>query len=134
VASVSVLLGRRGADIAIADAALRDDAMSGASFGTVIDTLLTHDNVRRPMAFDPIDIVAELCRRGSDLSRDEVDIFLCGTDACVWLPKKRARRAAPQRRGSRIVGSKTERPCLLTLVYVQCGKRLSSILARAHMS
>jgi hypothetical protein len=66
--------------------------MSRASFGIVIDTLLTPDNVRTPMAVDPMDIVAELCRRGSDLSRDEVDVFCAGPMPVYGCRKKRARK------------------------------------------
>ena len=58
--------------------------MSRAGVGIVIEKLLTDENLRIRFAFDRIETVAELCLRGVELTRDEVDIF-CRTDARVWF-------------------------------------------------
>ena len=68
--------------------------MSRAIVGMVIDKLLTDENLRIRFAVDPIETVAELCLRGFDLTRDEIDL-LCRTDAGVWFLRS-AVTGAPQ--------------------------------------
>jgi hypothetical protein len=58
--------------------------MSRASVGMVIDKLFTDEDLRIRFAVDPMEAVAELCLRGFDLTRDEIDL-LCGTDVGVWF-------------------------------------------------
>jgi hypothetical protein len=61
-----------------------DEVMSQAGVGTVIEKLLTDENLRIRFAFDRIETVAELCLRGIELTRDEVDL-LCWTNARLWF-------------------------------------------------
>ena len=68
--------------------------MSRASVGMVIDKLLTDENLRIRFALDRLETVAELCLRGFDLTRDEIDL-LCRTDAGVWFLRS-AVQGAPQ--------------------------------------
>ena len=68
--------------------------MSRASVGMVIDKLLTDENLRIRFALDRLETVAELCLRGFDLTRDEIDL-LCHTDAGVWFLRS-AVSGAPQ--------------------------------------
>ena len=68
--------------------------MSRASVGMVIDKLLTDENLRLRFALDRLETVAELCLRGFDLTRDEIDL-LCRTDAGVWFLRS-AVSGAPQ--------------------------------------
>jgi hypothetical protein len=68
--------------------------MSRAIVGMVIDKLLTDENLRIRFAIDRMETVAELCLRGFDLTRDEIDL-LCRTDAGVWFLKS-AVSGAPQ--------------------------------------
>ena len=68
--------------------------MSRISVGMIIDQLLTDENLRIRFALDRIETVAELCLRGFDLTRDEVDL-LCRTDAGVWFLRS-AVSGAPQ--------------------------------------
>ena len=68
--------------------------MSRASIGMVIDKLLTDENLRMRFALDRLETVAELCLRGFDLTRDEIDL-LCRTDAGVWFLRS-AVQGAPQ--------------------------------------
>jgi len=68
--------------------------MSRASVGMVIDKLLSDENLRIRFALDRLETVAELCLRGFDLTRDEIDL-LCRTDAGVWFLRS-AVRGAPQ--------------------------------------
>ena len=68
--------------------------MSRASVGMVIDKLLTDENLRIRFALDRLETVAELCLRGFDLTRDEIDL-LCLTDADVWFLRS-AVSGAPQ--------------------------------------
>ena len=68
--------------------------MSRAIVGMVIDKLLTDENLRIRFAIDRMETVAELCLRGFDLTRDEIDL-LCRTDAGVWFLRS-AVRGAPQ--------------------------------------
>jgi hypothetical protein len=68
--------------------------MSRSIVGMVIDKLLTDENLRIRFALDRVETVAELCLRGFDLTRDEIDL-LCRTDAGVWFLRS-AVRGAPQ--------------------------------------
>jgi hypothetical protein len=68
--------------------------MSRAIVGMVIDKLLTDENLRIRFAIDRMEAVAELCLRGFDLTRDEIDL-LCRTDAGVWFLRS-AVSGAPQ--------------------------------------
>ena len=68
--------------------------MSRSIVGMVIDKLLTDENLRIRFALDRLETVAELCLRGFDLTRDEIDL-LCRTDAGVWFLRS-AVRGAPQ--------------------------------------
>ena len=54
--------------------------MSRPGVGMVIEKLVTVESVRIRFALDPIETIAELCLRGFELTRDEVDLF-CRTDA-----------------------------------------------------
>ena len=58
--------------------------MSQIGVGKVIDKLLTDENLRTRFALDRIETVAELCMRGAELTRDEIDL-LCLTDARLWF-------------------------------------------------
>ena len=58
--------------------------MSRVGVGKVIDKLLTDENLRARFALDRIEAVAELCLRGAELTRDEIDV-LCRTDARLWF-------------------------------------------------
>jgi hypothetical protein len=58
--------------------------MSQAGVGTVIEKLLTDENLRIRFVLDRIETVAELCLEGVDLTRDEVDL-LCWTNARLWF-------------------------------------------------
>ena len=68
--------------------------MSRANVGMVIDKLLTDENLRIRFVLDRLETVAELCLRGFDLTRDEIDL-LCRTDAGVWFLRS-AVSGAPQ--------------------------------------
>ena len=68
--------------------------MSRTSVGMVIDKLLTDENLRIRFALDRMETVAELCLRGFNLTRDEIDL-LCRTDAGVWFLRS-AVSGAPQ--------------------------------------
>jgi hypothetical protein len=68
--------------------------MSQSIVGMVIDKLLTDENLRIRFALDRVETVAELCLRGFDLTRDEIDL-LCRTDAGVWFLRS-AVTGAPQ--------------------------------------
>ena len=68
--------------------------MSQAGVGTVIEKLLTDEDLRIRFALDRIETVAELFLRGFNLTRDEIDL-LCRTDAAVWFLRS-AVRGAPQ--------------------------------------
>jgi hypothetical protein len=69
--------------------------MSQMGVGKVVEQLLTDENLRMRFAFDRIETVAELCLRGFDLSREDIDLF-CRTDARLWLPGDIARGERPQ--------------------------------------
>jgi hypothetical protein len=64
--------------------------MSVRGVGTVIEKLLTDENLRIQFALDRIETVAGLCLRGAELTRDEVELF-CWTDASVWLDGEHVR-------------------------------------------
>ena len=68
--------------------------MSRASVGLVIDKLLTDENLRIRFALDRVETVAELCLRGFELTRDEIDL-LCRTDAGVWFLRSAVSGASP---------------------------------------
>jgi hypothetical protein len=68
--------------------------MSRVNVGLVIEKLLTDENLRIRFALDRLETVAELCLRGFDLTRDEIDL-LCRTDAGVWFLRS-AVSGAPQ--------------------------------------
>ena len=68
--------------------------MSRARIGMVIDKLLTDENLRIRFALDRVETVIDLCLRGFDLTRDEIDL-LCRTDAGVWFLRS-AVTGAPQ--------------------------------------
>jgi len=65
----------------------RGEAMSQADVGTVIEKLLTDENLRMRFAVARIETVAELCLGGVDLTRDEIDLF-CRTDPTAWWGTK----------------------------------------------
>jgi len=58
--------------------------MSQAGVGTVIEKLLTDENLRIRFALDRIETVAELCLRGVELTHTEVELF-CWTNADLWF-------------------------------------------------
>ena len=58
--------------------------MSQAGVGTVIEKLLTDENLRIRFALDRIETIAELCLRGVELTGDEVET-LCWTNAHFWF-------------------------------------------------
>ena len=58
--------------------------MSRAGVGMVIEKLLTDESLRIRFAFDRMETIAELCLRGAELTRDEVDLF-CRTNARLWF-------------------------------------------------
>jgi hypothetical protein len=68
--------------------------MSRSIVGMVIDKLLTDEDLRIRFALDRVETVADLCLRGFDLTRDEIDL-LCQTDAGVWFLRS-AVTGAPQ--------------------------------------
>jgi hypothetical protein len=68
--------------------------MSRSIVGMVIDKLLTDEDLRIRFALDRVETVADLCLRGFDLTRDEIDL-LCRTDAGVWFLRS-AVSGAPQ--------------------------------------
>ena len=58
--------------------------MSRPGVGMVIEKLVTVESVRIRFALDPMETIAELCLRGFELTRDEVDL-LCRTDTRLWF-------------------------------------------------
>ena len=58
--------------------------MSQAHVGTVIEALLTDENLRIRFALERIETIADLCVRGVELTGDEIDL-LCQTDARLWF-------------------------------------------------
>jgi hypothetical protein len=74
-----------GLDVALARCSSEGGkAMSQAGVGTVIEKLLTDQNLRIRFALNQIETVAELCLRGVELTREEVDLF-CWTNARLWF-------------------------------------------------
>jgi hypothetical protein len=65
--------------------------MSQAHVGTVIEALLTNENLRIRFALDRIETIADLCARGVELAGDEIDL-LCQTDARLWFLGDEVRR------------------------------------------
>ena len=58
--------------------------MSRAGVGMVIEKLLTDERLRIRFALDRMETIAELCLRGFELTRDEIDLFN-RTDARLWF-------------------------------------------------
>ena len=58
--------------------------MSRASVGRIVEKLLTDENLRIRFAIDRMETIAELCLRGFELTRDEIDLFR-QTDARLWF-------------------------------------------------
>jgi hypothetical protein len=58
--------------------------MSRAGVGMVIEKLLTDERLRVEFALDRMETIAELCLRGFELTRDEVDL-ISRTDARLWF-------------------------------------------------
>ena len=58
--------------------------MSRAAVGMVIEKLLSDESLRIRFATDRMETIAELCLRGFELTRDEIDLF-CRTDARLWF-------------------------------------------------
>ena len=69
--------------------------MSQTGVEKVVEQLLTDENLRIRFALDRIETIAELCLRGFDLSREDIDLF-CGTDARLWFLGDMARGEHPQ--------------------------------------
>lgn len=57
--------------------------MSRAGVGMVIEKLLTDERLRMRFALDRVETIAELCLRGFELTRDEIDLF-SRADARLW--------------------------------------------------
>ena len=62
--------------------------MSRAGVGMVIEKLLTDERLRIRFALDRMETIAELCLRGFELTRDEIDLIQ--PDGCSsvvpWRP------------------------------------------------
>ena len=58
--------------------------MSRTIVGMAIEKLLTDEDLRIRFALDRMDAIAELCLRGFELTRDEIDLFSL-TDARLWF-------------------------------------------------
>ena len=58
--------------------------MSRAGVGMVVEKLLTDERLRMRFALDRIGAIAELCLRGFELTRDEIDLVSL-TDARLWF-------------------------------------------------
>jgi hypothetical protein len=58
--------------------------MSRAGVGMVIEKLLSDERLRIGFAVDRIDTIAQLCVRGCDLTRDEIDLVY-RSDARLWF-------------------------------------------------
>jgi hypothetical protein len=58
--------------------------MSHRMVGSVIDSLLTDEDLRVRFALDPIEALAEINFRGYELTPDEIDVFI-QTDARLWF-------------------------------------------------
>ena len=58
--------------------------MSQAGVGMVIEKLLTDERLRVEFALDRMETIAELCLRGFELTRDELDLIY-RTDVRLWF-------------------------------------------------
>jgi hypothetical protein len=58
--------------------------MSRAGVGMVIEKLLTDERLRIGFSVDRMETIAELCLRGAELTRDEIDLF-DRTDVRLWF-------------------------------------------------
>ena len=58
--------------------------MSQAGVGMVVEKLLTDEDLRIRFALDRMETIAELCLRGIELTRDEIDL-IHRTDARLWF-------------------------------------------------
>ena len=58
--------------------------MSQAGVGMVIEKLVTDERLRMRFALHRMETIAELCLRGVELTRDEIDLF-DRTDARLWF-------------------------------------------------
>ena len=65
--------------------------MSRVGVGMVIETLVTDERLRIQFALDRMETIAELCLRGFELTRDEIDLF-GRTDAHLWFLGEAVRR------------------------------------------
>jgi hypothetical protein len=65
--------------------------MSQAHVGMVIEALLTNENLRIRFALERLEMIADLCVRGIELTSDEIDL-LCQTDAHLWFLEDEVRR------------------------------------------
>ena len=77
------LLAPCGVDVAVAQCT-EATSCHKRTLESVIEALLTDENLRIRFALDRIETVAELCLRGVELTSDEVDLF-CRTDARLWF-------------------------------------------------
>ena len=68
--------------------------MSRTGVGMVVEELLTDEDLRVRLAFDPMGTIADLFLRGFDLTRDEIELFY-RTDAGLWFLRS-ALRGEPQ--------------------------------------
>ena len=58
--------------------------MSRVGVGMVIEKLFSDESLRIRFAADRLETIVELCLRGFELTRDEIDLF-CRTDARLFL-------------------------------------------------
>ena len=65
--------------------------MSQAHLGIVVEALLTDENLRIRFALERMEMIADLCVRGVELTSDEIDL-LCQTDAHLWFSEDEVRR------------------------------------------
>jgi hypothetical protein len=69
--------------------------MSRAGVGMVSEQLLSDERLRSRFAVDRIDTMAELCSRGFELTRDELDLIY-QADARLWFLGDQVRRDCQQ--------------------------------------
>jgi hypothetical protein len=69
--------------------------MSQTGVEKAVEQLLTDENLRIRFALDRVETVAQLCLRGFDLNREDIDLF-CRTDARLWFLSDIARGERPQ--------------------------------------
>ena len=65
--------------------------MSQAHVGLVVEMLLADEDLRIQFALDRMEMIADLCVRGIELTCDEVDL-LFQTDAHLWFVGDEVRR------------------------------------------